>query len=116
MRKVAKGNQKIFNKEVETLFKGYGAIETARNEAFIEWNLETKAGLLKVCQRLDPNYSYAIFSRFDEPSRASELLGKDDIVLNHYSGKYNLNLPNVKKEFIKTDLIFSVDSFFSKLL
>jgi hypothetical protein len=116
MRKVAKGNQAIFNKEVETLFKGYGAIETSRNEAFVEWDLETKAGLLKVILRRESTYGYSIFSKFKEVSRAVELLGKDDVVLNPYSGKYNLNLPNVLKKNIKTDLIFTVDVFFSKLL
>jgi len=115
MRKVAKGNQDIFNKEVETLFKSYGAIETGRTEKFIGWNVNTKAGLLKVNLYLDHTYGYSIFSRFDEPKRAVELLGKGHLVLNPYSGKYNLSLPNVLKKDIKTELIFTVDCFFSKL-
>tara|TARA_R110000765_G_scaffold301243_2_gene395725 strand:+ start:160 stop:510 length:351 start_codon:yes stop_codon:yes gene_type:complete len=116
MRKVAKGNQAIFNREVEILFKSYGAIETARSDKFIGWELETKAGLLTINLYLDHTYGYSIFSRFKEPNRASELLGKDHLVLNHYSGKYNLNLPNVLKKDIATDLIFTVDVFFSQLL
>ena len=113
MRKVAKGNQEIFNKEIETLMLGYGAKETARTDRFIAWELETKAGLLTINLPTYPSYGFTVFSRFAEPEKANEVLGKD-LCLNEYSGKYNFHTGNVLKKQIKTELIFAVDCFFSK--
>ena len=119
MRKVAKGNQRIFNAEVEKLFLGYGAKEVTDNydrNSMKTFELQTKAGLLTVSLPLEHTYTLTVFSKFAEPNRASELLGKDDIVLNHFSGKYNFHLGNPRQDTIKTDIVWTLDCAFSKLL
>ena len=61
-----------------------GAVPTP--DGFYQFQLQTSVGLLRLS--LSEGHSLAsVFGRFDDPERAVELIGRNN--MNHYSGKWN---------------------------
>ena len=81
----------LFNNKVKKFVVGLGGTITTDNDYVTIISINTKAGNLDV-QLHKPDsadYFFGIFSYFDEPKKAAELIPLD-ILLNTWSGKYNI--------------------------
>lgn len=78
-----------FNKKVDELLTKLGAKQTGKFN--YKYSLDTKAGVLLITTH-EPMKTdiYSVYCRFDEPTRAKEILSKWELDrLNTYSGKWN---------------------------
>lgn len=89
MRDITPKQNKEFKDRFTKLIKEVGARELPDNpiSSFIEFEMDTRVGLLYIHLPKEQKGCYAVFSRFHEPARASK-----EFDCNPHSGKWNMFL------------------------
>lgn len=93
-----------FNKEVGKIVTDLGGTLTyQREDGHTSWSLKTKAGKLDITVHApEKTFLYSIFTCFDEPKKAKEVIGNYlPSRLNEHSGKFNFHMAD------KTDILTS---------
>lgn len=88
---MSKKTQALFRKQFQALISGFVVTETDGKGAY-KWEVMTKAGNLKITLHDDAYKIFAVYMKFDEPTRAADYFKShylDIENLNQYSGKYN---------------------------
>lgn len=99
MKVISKKNQSVFIEEVKSGLLNVGAVPFVSDS--LQFDLETKYGVLWIRIDEDQKYCYTVFTRFIDPSTAPMHLNG----INSFSGKWNQHLgtegsPKVKAQIV----------------